>query len=222
MVFCTQEVALQAAPDQLNAGISQEGLAVWLKADEGVAVSEDTHSVESWENQADGEILSLVNNSMPGIMEGTDADYSYLQFDGTNALKGTTVDLNDRQEITLILVGQYEGEDPARDSYADINTALFWGESAGWGSMSLAPYHEQVMMRFGIGDEQGVSRINRKDPGGLSINTAIKNGGTHSLSINGNEVLIESGKRKRPRASRQICMSAWVYPRIRTAISRGR
>ena len=67
--------------------------------------------------------------------------------------------------------------------------------------MSLGLYKEQVQMRFGLGtgsggEALGVSRYDKYAKNGLSINMAVKEGGTHSLFINGANVLSESGKKE--------------------------
>ena len=175
--------------------IPQENLNLWLKADTGVEAKEG--KVNAWKNQAGEEEFTLVNGTDGITLKSSqNSGYHYLEFDGSNALKGTSIDYNGKKQITLIVVGEYEGEDPKKDSYADMNTAIFWKESAGWGSMSLAPYKEQVMMRFGVGNDGSVSRFNRMAPcKELTVNTAIKNGSTHSLVINGKEVLNETGKK---------------------------
>ncbi len=116
---------------------------------------------------------------------------------GTEALKGIAGNYNDKEGITIITVGEYEGVDPRKDSNADVSTALFWEESGDWGSMSLAPFKEQVLMRFGIGSSAGVSRYNRLGTAELSVSTAIKNKGTHTLLVDGEEVLSETGKREK-------------------------
>ncbi|MFD1406378.1 fibronectin type III domain-containing protein [Robinsoniella peoriensis] len=183
------DVMKEDAPDT-GQDIPQENLNLWLKADTGVIKTDG--SVSSWENQAGGDLFSTINGT-GGITLQQSNGYDYMQFDGTDSLHGVTIDYNGKSEITLMVVAEYEGEDPIRNSYSDINTALFWTESGDWGTMSLAPYKEQIMMRFGTGAESGVSRFD-KATNEISINTAIKNGDTHTLVLNGTEVLSEAGK----------------------------
>lgn len=75
------------------------------------------------ENQAGDNTFTVANGD--GITLNSENGYNYLQFDGATALKGTSIDFNGKSAITLIVVGEYEGEDPRPDAYADMNTALF-------------------------------------------------------------------------------------------------
>ena len=187
------DAALQAD----EGDVPSENLALWLRANDGVET--DGTKVTSWKNQAGDNTFTVANGD--GITLNSENGYNYLKFDGATALKGTSIDFNGKSAITLIVVGEYEGEDPRPDAYADMNTALFWCESGDWGSMSLGLYKEQVQMRFGLGtgsggEALGVSRYDKYAKNGLSINMAVKEGGTHSLFINGANVLSESGKKE--------------------------
>ena len=196
MMFSMNSVSVLASGTDSSEDIAQDNLKLWLKADDGV--TESNGVVSSWKNQVDSSEFLPVNDTA-GVTLNADGEtgYKYLKFDGTEALKGIAGNYNDKEEITIIVVGEYEGTDPRKDSYADVNTALFWEESGDWGSMSLAPFKEQVLMRFGVGSSAGVSRYNRVETAELSVSTAIKNKGTHTLLVDGEEVLSETGKREK-------------------------
>lgn len=93
--------------------------------------------------------------------------------------------------------------------------------------MSLGLYKEQVQMRFGLGtgsggEALGVSRYDKYAKNGLSINMAVKEGGTHSLFINGANVLSESGKKNRLREYHRKCISEREYPPEPITILKGK
>src|SRR5262249_6992763 len=73
---------------------------------------------------------------------------------------------------------------------------LFWNESAGWGTLYLSPFQSSVRFRFGTGQVE--NRTNWLRPSSIgnafSLSTAIKNGTTDSLHVNGTQVVNAGGK----------------------------
>ena len=178
---------------QTTYNISKDGLDLWLKADAGITMS--AGAVTGWASQIGSASFSASGSGQAVTLEeNSETGYKYLKFNGTGSLTAVTENYTGKNAITLIAVAEYEGNDPGIASNADTNTALFWTESGSWGSMSLAPYKNHVQMRFGAGSSAGISKYSRTAIPGLSSYIAAKNGGTHSLMINNEEVLKETLK----------------------------
>jgi hypothetical protein len=74
--------------------------------------------------------------------------------------------------------------------------ALFWHESAGWGTLYLSPFQSSVSFRFGT--TQAENQIDYLRPSSVgsafTISSAIKDGTTDSLFVNGTQVVNAGGK----------------------------
>src|SRR5262249_24109899 len=97
--------------------------------------------------------------------------------------------------MTLIMVAANTQNQAVGASRAE-RAALFWNETASWGTVYLSPFQSQVSFRFGTTQVGNFPLYNRPSSigSGFSISTSMKDGTTDSLYVNGVLALSEGGK----------------------------
>jgi hypothetical protein len=97
--------------------------------------------------------------------------------------------------MTIVLVAannQNQSAGPTQSEYA----ALFWNETQGWGTVHVSPFQSSIAARFGT--LQADNRVPYARPTSVgtafTITTALKNGSTDSIFVNGSQVLSQGGK----------------------------
>jgi hypothetical protein len=175
--------------------IPLSGLALWLRADALQLL--DGGEVAQWNDQSGNNRHAtqtfapgrptMVNNAVNGKpavrLDGID---DYLTFNlPVNGLTGLSVFLVAAN--TEIQSGGASGAERA---------ALFWNENASWGTIYLSPYQSSVQLRFGTTQSENRVSYSRPNSVGSSftLTSAIKNGGTDSLYVNGNLAVSSNGK----------------------------
>jgi hypothetical protein len=118
-----------------------------------------------------------------------------VRFDGASDFMSFVVPMNGLTGATLILVAS-AAQDYTGDWNGTANAPLFWDETAYWGCVHLSPFQSSVKYRFGTTQTNNLPAFARPVSigAGLSITTAVKNGTTESLFVNGSKVLTQSGK----------------------------
>jgi hypothetical protein len=98
-------------------------------------------------------------------------------------------------EMTIFLVSGANADGNGGQSGSE-SAAIFWNESATWGSTHLSPYQTDISARFGT--TQPDTNLIYKRPvdigGDLSVTTFQKSGPTESLWVNGRQVSQQSGR----------------------------
>ena len=97
--------------------------------------------------------------------------------------------------MTIIMVAANQELPPGAPNPVQ-HAALFWNETAFWGGIVLTPYQNSVSLRFGTTQSGNSLLYNRPAPVGtaFTLNSAVKNGATDSLYVNGALVLSQGGK----------------------------
>ena len=124
---------------------------------------------------------------------------NYVEFDGTSNQMAfdSGLDLNGKSELTILAFSAYTGEDP-NNSWGDKSSVLYFGETAGWGSVYLSSYGGYVAARFGSGQTDNYIREYRSERNSDFIMTAmVKDGTTEYLYDAGKLVKTETGKNEK-------------------------
>jgi hypothetical protein len=176
-----------------TAGINvpTESLELWLKADEGVTLKGS--NVSLWEDQsgngADAEQANGVNQ--PILDKNAINGLPAINFDGVDDFMTFTLSIEGLTGMTIFLVSAATQDiEPPWPFCA--NAAIFWNETASWGTAHLTPLQSGVWMRFGTGQTQPLPVQYQYDsPIGedFTIAVATMEGETDYLHINGELVL---------------------------------
>ncbi|MGH9697168.1 MAG: PKD domain-containing protein, partial [Bryobacteraceae bacterium] len=97
--------------------------------------------------------------------------------------------------MTIVLVSSSAADKDGSWNGAD-SSPITWKETGAWGTVDLNPLQRYVKFRFGTGQVNNLPVYTRPSrvKSGYSVSTAIKNGSTESLFINGQSALTQSGK----------------------------
>ena len=162
------------------------GLELWLKGDAGVTLNGST--VSAWADQS-GQGRSATQGSAASqpafVTSGTGKPG--LSFDGANDYITFDLPVNGLNGMTIILVANNRANNAANGPQ---QAAIFWNETASWGTVFLSPFQSRVNFRFGTtatGNEPAYVR-----PASIgedySVTVAHKDGDTDSLYVNGTQV----------------------------------
>ena len=179
------------APGIIPAG----GLALWLRGDAGTVLN--GAAVTQWADQSgnnrhatqgtSGNQPTRVNAGLNGL--------PVVRFDGANDFQTFPLPVNGLTGMSIFLVAA-NTQDQAGGSTQAERAAVFWNETAGWGTVYLSPFQQAVNLRFGT--LQSGNRIIYSRPAAIgsqfTTTTAIKDGTTDALYVNGALVLSQGGK----------------------------
>jgi hypothetical protein len=183
-----------SGPD-LSKQIPKNGLQEWLRADRVnfLPIPINAGSVVSWPDQSgngsDG--APPTSSSSPILLLDAPNCTPVVSFNGSQLLK-FNLPINGWTGMTVFLAAQ---------SYADsagwwANQALFWNETARWGTTFFTPSQTHAFFRFGTTQVNNQPVYTRPiDIGGdFTVTTATHNTQTDSLYVNGLLVLQQGGK----------------------------
>ena len=114
-----------------------------------------------------------------------------VNFDGTDDFMTFTLPIDGLTGMTIILVSAATQDVEPPWPYC-ANAAIFWNETASWGTAHLTPLQSGVWLRFGTGQTQPLPvQYQYKSPIGekFTIAAAVMDGITDYLYINGELVL---------------------------------
>jgi hypothetical protein len=128
-----------------------------------------------------------------------------LRFDGANDFLTFTQAVNGLTGMSLFLVAANNQNQVSGATHAE-RAALFWNETAGWGTVYLTPFQSAVYMRFGTTQSGNQMFYNRPSSIGstFTLTEGIKSGTTDSIYVNGTLVVNQSGKLSTIAASRNV------------------
>ncbi|MBI4659123.1 MAG: hypothetical protein HY735_09800 [Verrucomicrobia bacterium] len=162
------------------------GLAMWLKADAGLTMNGST--VSQWGDQSgqDRNASQAAAASQPALVT-TDQGTPGLRFDGVNDFLTFNLPVNGLEGMTLFLVSNNRAD---KTGTGPNNAALFWNETASWGTIYLAPFQSRVNFRFGTKQTGNQPTFARPASIGTdySVTVALKDGTTDALFVNGESV----------------------------------
>ena len=164
-----------------------EDLQLWLKADEGVTL--DGNSVSLWEDQSgNGADAEQGNEGNQPFLDISAANgLPALDFDGVDDFMTFTLPINDLTGITIFLVSAAAQDIDVPFPHCQY-AAIFWNETASWGTAHLTPLQGRVWMRFGTGQTQPLPVVYEHTASvgdSFTISAAMMDGVTDYLYING-------------------------------------
>jgi hypothetical protein len=171
------------------------GLALWLRSDAGVVTSGS--AVTQWSDQTTNNrhATQATASSRPTLVNGVINGLPVVRFDGVDDFLTFTLTVNGLGGMSMFLVAANTQNQNPGPSEAE-RCGLFWNENGGWGTLYLSPYQGSVSMRFGTGQLENRTNYVRSASVGsaFTLSTAVKNGTTDSLFINGTQVVNAGGK----------------------------
>ncbi len=197
--FGLDNVRIQLGSADLSSLVPQNGLLQWLRADLGVVtpVPGSLSSVTGWTDQSGhGSSATEVSAAADPVFLAQDGPNCEpaVRFNGTALLK-FQLPIDGLNAVTVFLVAR-ANNDTSDGTYHSQHAALFWVENAYWGNTYVSPFQTHLAYRFGttqIGNDPEVLRTS--DIGGdFTLTTAVHNGSTDSLYVNGKLLDTETGR----------------------------
>ena len=172
-----------------------DSLSLWLKVDAGITLSGS--SVSMWADQsgsgADAEQSVAANQ--PTLVQNAINGMPAVDFDGTDDFMTFTLPINDLTGMTIFLVSAATQDVEPPFPYCQ-NAAIFWNESASWGTVHVTPLQRTVWIRFGTGQTQTLPvKFDYPDPmdNEFTITTAMMDGVMDYIYVDG-EMVLENTK----------------------------
>ncbi|MBN1207271.1 MAG: right-handed parallel beta-helix repeat-containing protein [Myxococcaceae bacterium] len=176
-------------------GVPTSGLQLWLKGDVGVNLNGST--VSQWLDQSGNarHATQASASSQPTYLSADIHGMPALRFDGLNDFLTFNLPVNNLTGMTLFLVSAATG-DPTGGSVHAQSAAIFWNETASWGTVYLSPFQSRVQWRFGTTQYGNWPTYVRPTSiwNAYSLTVSQKDGAVDSLYVNGTLVQRESGK----------------------------
>lgn len=114
--------------------VSTDALSMWFAADQGVTLAEDGASVLEWKSQTDSGVTLKQSDAAAAPQLITDENGAkHLLYDGVNdllTLEG--VDFNDKSNLSIIIVTQYQGDRLSSDWTGETKSPFFVTASGDW------------------------------------------------------------------------------------------
>jgi Concanavalin A-like lectin/glucanases superfamily len=194
--FGLDNVRIQLGSGDLSSLVPHNGLLQWLRADEGIInPGPGVTDVNGW-SDVSGHASSAISDAPPYpnwiAQDGRNCkpairfNGSFLKFqlpiDGLNAM-------------TVFLVAR-ANNDPSDGTFHSQHAALFWVENAYWDNTYVSPFQTHLAYRFGttqVGNDPEVLRTS-DIAGDFTLTTAIHNGSTDSLDVNGKLLDTKTGR----------------------------
>jgi hypothetical protein len=177
--------------------VSRKGLALWVRADQGVTLSGS--AVSAWADCSgnDRHAVQSVPAQQPIFVPDAVQGHPALRFDGVDDCLTFPCPVTKLPGMTIFLVAAALEERSGGITRAG-NAALYWREMENNGVVFLAPYPTKVHYGFGTGQPPTVQAYSR--PATLdraySLTTAIKTLADTALFVNGRECLRQSGQNR--------------------------
>ena len=191
--------ALVAAAGAGEAGPPARGLALWLRADAGVATAPDTDRVVRWADQtaagngigdkASQDATAPSDGARPRLVQGALNGRPVVRFDGKDDRLGFKLPINGLGQLTIFMVAANTArQEPTWAAHHHL--AVGWTYTGGWGIYGLSPFQEAVAARFATATPCAAAVYARARSIGsaFSITACRKNGTRQALFVNGERV----------------------------------
>ncbi|HTG45428.1 MAG TPA: LamG-like jellyroll fold domain-containing protein, partial [Verrucomicrobiae bacterium] len=178
----------------LNASLAN-GLALWLRADEGTVLNGST--VSQWNDQS-GHARNAMQNiggSQPLLVPNATHGHPALRFDGVNDFLQFQMSLNGLNQMSIVLVAANQTDHFNPSIHPAHHATLMWSEILPWGTVFLSSFQSTVNFRFGTtqaGNDIGYTRP--ASSSGFTLTTIIKDTDADFLYVQGNRVVKEGPK----------------------------
>jgi hypothetical protein len=186
---------LVAAKVDSSAQVPRPGLALWLRADQGAVVRGS--SVAAWTDHSGNNrhATQPLPACQPALVRGAVNGHPALRFDGVDDSLAFPCPVTGLTEMTIFLVAAAL-EDRTGGVNGSGNAALFWHEAENYGTVVVSPFQTKIRFFFGTGQRQAIFSYTRPSSlgQGYSLTTAIKNGTSALLFVNGQESLRVTGQ----------------------------
>lgn len=183
----TELVARSSDP---SAGVPRKGLALWLRADQGV--TQNGGAVVTWADRSGNNRHAVQRkpSQQPAFVPGAIRGLPAVGFDGVDDFLAFSCPVTGLPGMTVFMVAS-AGEERTGGAYRAGNAALYWRELEDHATVLLAPFPNSVRFGFGTGQPFAVVPYQRTDSLGrqYSLTTALKNGAEQVLFVNGRECL---------------------------------
>ena len=180
-----------AAPGSVPAN----GLALWLRADAGTVLNGS--AVTQWTDQSSNNRNATQTSgaNQPLLVSSAVNGLPAVRFDGVNDYLTFNLPVNGLGGMSIFLVAANTLNQDGVGSQAE-RAALFWNETAFWGTVYLSPFQSAVNFRFGTTQSDNRTIYTRPTSVGsdFTLSTAVKNGTTDSLYVNGTLAVSQGGK----------------------------
>jgi hypothetical protein len=189
-------VDLVARREDAATPVPRSGLAVWLRADQGVSLS-GSGGVATWSDRSGNKHDAVQPGAaqQPTLIPLAVRGHPALRFDGVDDCMSFPCPVTGLAGMTLFLVSSTFEERGAPDHGA--NAALYWQETATCSGVLLNPSQSKIWCYFGTGQIQPLIVYSRPTPlgRGYSLTTAQKSGPELILFVNGLEALRLRGQK---------------------------
>jgi hypothetical protein len=188
---CGHSFSTSAAPP-----VPVDQLKLWLKADSGITLQGGT-SISQWADLSPTATHATqpLTASQPQLVAGAINGNPAVRFDGVNDFLTFQMPVDGYTGFTILLVSANE---VAQDGtwHGAANAPLFWNETGVWGAVHLSPFQNVIKYRFGTGQSGNLPLYFRPSSVGstFTLTTAVKDGATETLFVNGTQVLSQGGK----------------------------
>jgi hypothetical protein len=175
--------------------VPMSNLRLWLKADAGRTMNGSNVAV--WADQSGNNLQATQTTAsrQPVLVSSAVNGKPAFRFDGVDDYLAFPLDLNNYSGVTLVVVSSNSAN--REGTWAGVQyPALFWNETASWGSVHVSPFQSNAQLRFGTGQTGNTPVYTRPASIGtaFTVTTAVKNGTTDTLYVDGKSVLTLTGK----------------------------
>jgi hypothetical protein len=188
------ELAAKSLDSSMN--VPRQGMALWFRSDQGVALNGTT--VSGWADLSGNKrhAVQPVRAQQPTFVRNAIQEHPALRFDGVDDCLSFPCPVTGLSGMTLFLVAATVEELTAGNPGAG-NAAIYWNQmDMNFGGVVLTPYSAKVNFYFGTGQPQPILSYSRPASlaRGYSLSTTIKNGSDAVLFVNGQECLRVGGQ----------------------------
>jgi hypothetical protein len=168
---------------------------MWLKAGEGITLNGT--GVAAWADRSGNNVNAsqTVTGSQPLLVSNAIKGNPAVRFDGAADYLTFPLPINGLNGMTIFLVSSCLTDRTGGSSNSET-AAIFWNETAWWGSTFLSPFQSNAKFRFGT--TQANNNPSYQWPAslgtGYSMTVSKKDSTVDSLYVNGSLVVSQSGK----------------------------
>ena len=167
-------------------------LALWLRADAGMAMAKGTDLVTAWADQTPkaARIAKPPSDAArPRLAQDALHGKPVVRFDGKDDRLDFKLPINGLEQLTIFMVAaNTASQQPGWAAHQHL--AFGWGYTGGWGIYGLSPLQETVAARLATATPFAAAIHSRPASIGaaFSVTALRKNGTHHAIFVNGQKV----------------------------------
>lgn len=177
---------------EIESGITEDGLVLWLDASEGVTV--ENNAVTAWASKV-GNITVTQRKGSPTLVSNAAGTQAGIRFDGNDAMDIVMEEdfWNGKSEFTVLMYTAAEMNTSGSTSgtASQYNSVMYFPETASWGSLYFTASQNEIIWRFGSGSsgDYGTTYVRSANIGSMYTSTAIrKDGKQDTVFVDGEEI----------------------------------